>query len=155
MQFGKTCTRKFLKDAQTALVLRTHAILNAFQKLTRACFSQIALKTILLHIQTIGRGGGVLFGIRTEIFKSICEIEHNHNLEVGLAEITTFMDSKIIICSSYRPPNADRISWMENFLNFLNDVCSRHSKIILAGDFSLPRARWNACENLSGAVNSI
>ena len=51
MQFGKTCTRKFLKDAQIALVLRTRAILNAFQKLTRACFSQIALETILLPIQ--------------------------------------------------------------------------------------------------------
>ena len=59
------------------------------------------------------------------------------------------MDSKIIICFCYRPPNADRI-WMENFSNFINDVCSRHSKIILAGDFNLPRARWNACENLSG-----
>ena len=49
----------------------------------------------------------------------------------------------------YRPPNADRI-WMENFSNFINDVCSRRSKIIRAGDFNLRRARWNACENLSG-----
>ena len=48
MQFGKTCTRKFWKDAQIALVLWTRAILNVFQKLTRACFSQIALETILL-----------------------------------------------------------------------------------------------------------
>ena len=93
-------------------------------------------------------GRGVLLGIKTEIFKSIREIEHNYNLEVVLAELTTFMDSKIIICSCYRPPNADRI-WMENFSNFIN-VCSRRSKIILAGDFNLPRARWNACENLSG-----
>ena len=85
------------------------------------------------------RGGGVLLGIRTEIFKSIREIEHNYNLEVVLAELTTFMDSKISICSCYRPPNADRI-WMENFSNFINDVCSRRSKIILAGDFNLPRA---------------
>ena len=59
------------------------------------------------------------------------------------------MDSKIIICSCYRPPNADEI-WMENFSNFMNDVCSHRSKIILAGDFNLPRARWNACENLCG-----
>ena len=39
VQFGKTCTRKFLKHAEIALVYRTRAILNAFQKLTRACFS--------------------------------------------------------------------------------------------------------------------
>ena len=37
---------------QIALVLRTGAILIVFEKLTRACFSQIALETILLPIQT-------------------------------------------------------------------------------------------------------
>ena len=66
-----------------------------------------------------------MLGIKTEIFKSIREIEHNYNLEVVLAELTTLMDSKIIICSCYRPPNADRI-WMENVSNFINNVCSRH-----------------------------
>ena len=40
-----------MKDAQIALVLRTRAILNAFQKLTRACFSQIALETYTNQIQ--------------------------------------------------------------------------------------------------------
>ena len=38
------------KNAQIALVLRTCAILYVFQKLTRACFSQIVLETILLPI---------------------------------------------------------------------------------------------------------
>ena len=33
---------------------------------------------------------------------------------------------------------------MENFETFLNDVCPRHSKIVLAGDFNLPRACWNS-----------
>ena len=37
---------------QIELVLRTRAILYVFEKLTRACFSQIALETILLPIQT-------------------------------------------------------------------------------------------------------
>ena len=36
---------------QIALVLRTRAILIVFEKLTRACFFQIALETILLPIQ--------------------------------------------------------------------------------------------------------
>ena len=35
---------------------------------------------------------------------------------------------------------------------FLNDVCSRHSKIVLAGDFNLPRACWNSRE-ISVGVN--
>ena len=43
MSFSKT---------QIELVLRTRAILYVFEKLTRACFSQIALETILLPIQT-------------------------------------------------------------------------------------------------------
>ena len=43
---------EFFKSEQIALVLRTHAILYIFEKLTRACFSQIALETILLPILT-------------------------------------------------------------------------------------------------------
>ena len=44
MSFSKT---------QNELVLRTRAILYVFEKLTRACFSQIALETILLPILII------------------------------------------------------------------------------------------------------
>ena len=55
---------------------------------------------------------------------------------------------EILICSCYRPPNPNtEKTWMESFENFLNDVCSRHSKIVLAGDFNLPRACWNSHEN--------
>ena len=56
---GKTCTHEFFKNAQIALVLRTRAILYVFEKLTRACFSQIALETILLpiHIEYLFRRG--------------------------------------------------------------------------------------------------
>ena len=39
--------------AQIALVLWTCAIFNIFEKLTCACFSQIALETILLAIHII------------------------------------------------------------------------------------------------------
>jgi hypothetical protein len=49
VQFEKTYTHEFFKDLiQIALVLWTRAILIVFEKLTRACFSQIALETILL-----------------------------------------------------------------------------------------------------------
>ena len=44
MSFSKT---------QIELVLRTRAILYVFEKLTRACFSQIALETILLPIHSV------------------------------------------------------------------------------------------------------
>ncbi len=52
--------------------------------------------------------------------------------------------------SCYRPPNAEKI-WMETFENFLNDICSRHSKIVLAGDFNLPRACWISGGNSTAA----
>jgi hypothetical protein len=58
-----------------------------------------------------GRGGGVLLGNRTGLFKSVREIKHDHNLEIVLVELTTISNSNILICSCYRPPN-DRI-WME------------------------------------------
>jgi exonuclease III len=54
------------------------------------------------------RGGGVLLGIKTAVFKSVREIEHNHDLEIAMAEITTAKDMKLLICSCYRPPDADK-----------------------------------------------
>ena len=54
MSFSKT---------QIELVLRTRAILYVFEKLTRACFSQIALETILLPILTV-----IHFNLRLYIF---------------------------------------------------------------------------------------
>ena len=79
-----------------------------------------------------------MLGIRTGLFKSVREIKHNYNLEIVLAELTNFSDTNILVGSCYRPPNADKI-WMENFETFLNDICSRHSKIVLAGDFKVAR----------------
>ena len=76
MQFGKTCTRKLLKDAQIARVLRTREILNAFQKLTRACFSQIALETILLPIQ-------ILIEIRRKKGEIVATIQDSHDIQLG------------------------------------------------------------------------
>ena len=78
-------------------------------------------------------------------FKSVREIKHSHNLEFVLVELKTVSDSIFLICSCYRPPNADR-TWIENFENFLDDVCSHHSKIVLVGDFNFPRASWNSRE---------
>ena len=78
-------------------------------------------------------------GIKTGIFKSVREIKHDYALKIVLVELTTISDSNILICSCYRPSKADRI-WIENFKNFLNDVCPR----VFAGDFNLPRVIWNS-----------
>ena len=48
----KHALMSFSKTHKFALVLRTRAILYVFEKLTRACLSQIALETILLPILT-------------------------------------------------------------------------------------------------------
>ena len=92
------------------------------------------------------RGGGVISGIRTGQFKTIRKIAHNYDLEFILVQLTTMSNCEILICSCYRPPNAEK-NWMESFEKFLNDICTRHSKIVLAGDFNLPRACWNSHEN--------
>ena len=96
-----------------------------------------------------GRGGGVLLGIKTGLFKSVREIKHNYNLEIALVELTTMSDMNVLVGSCYRLPNVDK-TWIENFDNLLNDVCTRHSKIVLAGDFNFPRACWNSNENSTG-----
>ena len=45
----KRYTREFFKAIKIALVLRTRVILIVFKKLTRACFFQIALETMLVY----------------------------------------------------------------------------------------------------------
>ena len=95
------------------------------------------------------RGGGVLLGLKTSTFKSVREIEHNHDLEIAVAEVTTSSNMKMLVCSCYRPPDAEK-SWMDKFESFLQDVCTRHSKIVVAGDFNLRRACWNSRENGTG-----
>ena len=88
----------------------------------------------------ITRGGGLLLGLKTSTFKSISEIEYKHDqLEVAVAEITTASNIEMPVCSCYRPPDAEK-SWMNKFESFLQDVCTRHSNIVIAGDFNLPRA---------------
>ena len=87
------------------------------------------------------RGGGVMLGIKTSVFKQVREIKHNHDLEIAMAEITTVKDMKMLICSCYRPPNSDK-TWCAKFETFLQDVRARHSKIVIAGDFNFPHANW-------------
>ena len=95
------------------------------------------------------RGGGVLLGIKSETFKSVREINHNHDLEISVAELTTSSNMNLLICSCYRPPDADQ-TWMDKFESFLQDVCTHHPKIVLAGDFNLPHVCWNSQELSTG-----
>ena len=62
------------------------------------------------------QGGVVLLGIKTAVFKSVCEIEHNHDLEIAMAEITSAKDMKLLICLCYRPPDADKTR--------INSICA-------------------------------
>jgi hypothetical protein len=67
---------------------------------------------------------GVLLGIKTAVFKSVREIEHNHDLEIAMAEITTAKDMKLLICSCYRPPDADK-TWIDKCLHTSFKNCNR------------------------------
>ena len=95
------------------------------------------------------RGGGVLLAIKISSFKSVQEIQHGHDLEISMAEITTTSNASLLICSCYRPPNSDH-SWLDKFNNFMDDVCLRHSNIALAEDFNMPQI-WDTPEKTSGS----
>jgi exonuclease III len=97
------------------------------------------------------RGGGVLLAIKTDSFKSVREVHQNQYIEIISAEITTSSNSRLLICSCYRPPNADQ-NWLNNFNHYLNDVCSCYENIILVGDFNMPHISWNSPENTTGAI---
>ena len=88
------------------------------------------------------RGAGVLLGIKTDIFKDVRTIEHNYKLEMSVAEIVTSTDMKFLICTCYRPPDADN-TWIKIFEMFLRGMCTRYSKIVITDDFNLKRACWN------------
>ncbi|CAB4036384.1 Hypothetical predicted protein, partial [Paramuricea clavata] len=96
------------------------------------------------------RGGGVLLAIKISSFKSMREIQHGHDLEISMAEITTTSNASLLIFSCFRPPNSDH-SWLDKFNNFMSDVCSQHSNIVLAGDFNMPRISWDSPEKTSGS----
>ncbi len=94
-------------------------------------------------------------GIKSCLFKSIRQIKHKYDLEIVQAEITTLSDTKVLFCSCYRPPDSENI-WMTQFENFLEDACSRHLKVVLAGDFNLPRACWkNTHGNSLGGSSNV
>ena len=45
--------------------------------------------------------GGVLLGLKTSTFKFVCEIEHNHDFEIAVVEVTTSSNMKMLVCSCY------------------------------------------------------
>ena len=90
-----------------------------------------------------------MLGLKNSTFTSVREIECKHDLEFAAAEITTTSNVKMLVCSCYRPPDAGK-SCMDKFEIFLQDVCTRYSKIVIAGDFNLPRACWNPRRNGTG-----
>ena len=60
----------------------------------------------------------------------------------------------MLVCSCYRPPDVEK-SWMNKFESFLQDVCTRHSKIVIPGDFNLPRACRQSNENGFGGNQHV
>jgi hypothetical protein len=79
------------------------------------------------------RGGGVLLVINTDSFKSMRKVHQFQYLEIISAEITTSSNNRLLICSCYRPPNADQ-NWLNNFNHYLNYVCKCYENIIPVGD---------------------
>jgi hypothetical protein len=82
------------------------------------------------------RGGGVLLAIKISSFKSVREIQHGHDLEISMAEITTTSNASLLICSCYRPPNSDH-SCLDKFNNFMGYVCLRHSATLCLQEISI------------------
>ena len=97
-------------------------------------------------------GGGVLLAIKTSSFKSVWEIQHGHDLEISMAEITINSNTCLLICSCYRLPNSDH-SWrssMSLWAMFVHDT-----NIVLAGDFNMPHISWDIPEKTLGGNKNM
>ena len=93
------------------------------------------------------RGGGeVLISIKTAFFKAVKEFKPEseaelQQLEIISAEITTLTGQRILFCFCYRPPNKDR-SWMNEFDNFLHEVCVLFDKMVILSALLCQTSSW-------------
>ena len=55
----------------------------------------------IFRIDRKSRGGGVLLVVKSSSFKSVREIKHNWDIEVRVAELTTALNMKLLVTSSY------------------------------------------------------
>ena len=79
--------------------------------------------------------------VKNETFKSIRDVQLNHNLEIVAVDILTNSHSHLLVCSCYRPPNSNG-NWLTEFNNFLGDIRNNYDDVILAGDVNFPNINW-------------
>ena len=113
--------------------------------------TSITLKSYTWATRYSGTIGNL--GAASSSFKSVREINHNSDIQVAVAELTTASDIKLLIASCYRLPNEDK-TWLERFSNFLGGVCTNRRNIILAGDFSLPHIPWKLSETAAEIIET-
>ena len=97
------------------------------------------------------RGGGVLIAVKSDLFLSIHEyVSSVTDLEIVSVIVETDSSQRFLLCSCYRPPNAD-LSWMDLFEKFLDETCSKFDNMLICGDLNLANVPWDCPDSSTGA----
>jgi hypothetical protein len=97
------------------------------------------------------RGGGVLLGIKKDIYSSQICVSESH--EILAVEIKPSKRSKLLLVCCYRSPSET----ISDFVTELRDILQRNSAkfngMCIVGDFNLPGITWNDCWGSSESTN--
>ena len=92
-----------------------------------------------------------MIAVKSDLFLSIHEyVSSVTDLEIVSAIVETDSSQRFLLCSCYRPPNAD-LSWMDFFEKFLHETCSKFDNMLICGDLNLPNVAWDCPDSSTGA----
>ena len=84
-----------------------------------------------------------MIAFKSDLFSSIHEyVPSVTDLEIVSAVVETDSSQSFLLCSCYRPPNAD-FSWMDLFEKCLVETCSKFDNMLICGDLNLPKVPWD------------
>lgn len=89
-------------------------------------------------------GGGVLVALKDSSFDDVKQvaIDQFPDLEIVCVECSSSKDPPTLVVCCYRPPNSTR-KWLLSFKELLDWANRVYKKIIISGDFNLPKISWS------------
>jgi hypothetical protein len=89
------------------------------------------------------RGGGVLLGIKKDIYSSQICVSETH--EILAVEIKPSKRSKLLLVCCYRSPSETISDFVTELRDILQSNSVKYNGMCIIGDFNLPNIIWNDC----------
>ena len=119
-----------------------------YAKATPIFITKVHFNYNILRNYRDSKGGGVLLAFKDSL--NVKQLTSPNNLEILPAEV----DSNLVLCLIYCPPNTDD---QHNLLSFQSSLDSTKNTVII-GDLNLPDADWNTyngCSTISDEFTEL